>query len=369
MTDSERFSLYSSSRSSTMSSHHPPTFLGTTHTPPYVPSVPSHSQSISRTSSAAGRSDPEESADDDSEDFLEPEDLDDPDASSASLNKLSPATPKVSSNSTNWPFNALTTHNSNSGYPGTFPDGHAQNGGGGGSGNRRRVSLENTGDAMNEDDYSEDVHIPASSLPHEILLHILRLLPPTALAPALRVCKAWCQCGVELLWHKPMFTSLPALYKMLQVLSHSSTQTFPYPEFVRRINFSNLTEEMSDKMLGKLLPCTRIERLTLTGCKNLSSQSMVDLLKQSKRLVALDLSEVENVDDEVIGALAENCPRLQGLNLTGCGKVSDKGLEKLARGCPALRRVSSILSNYSLSGKFPSTQDAIEWFLDQITEM
>jgi len=222
---------------------------------------------------------------------------------------------------------------------------------------------------MNADDYSEDENIPASSLPHEILLHILRLLPPTALAPALRVCKAWCQCGVELLWHKPMFTSLPALYKMLQVLSHSSTQTFPYPEFVRRINFSNLTEEMSDKMLGKLLPCTRIERLTLTGCKNLSSQSMVDLLKQSKRLVALDLSEVENVDDEVIGALAENCPRLQGLNLTGCGKVSDKGLEKLARGCPALRRVSSILSNYSLSGKFPSTQDAIEWFLDQITEM
>lgn len=181
--------------------------------------------------------------------------------------------------------------------------------------------------------------IPASSLPHEILLHILRLLPPTALAPALRVCKAWCQCGVELLWHKPMFTSLPALYKMLQILGQTSTQTFPYPEFVKRINFSNLTEEMSDKLLGKLAPCTRIERLTLTGCKHLTSESMIKLLEKSTKLVALDLSEVEEVDDQVITALAENCPRLQGLNLTGCGKVTDVGIEKLAKGCPALRRI------------------------------
>ncbi|GAA5924073.1 uncharacterized protein JCM15063_005539 [Sporobolomyces koalae] len=305
-----------------------PSFLmSTTHIPPYNPST-------SRSSSNAGRSDAEESADD-SEDFLEIDDLDDHDRSSTSLNRLGPATPKSSHN---WPFSSLT---STASHLGTFPDGHAQN--------RRKPSLEQSGtssshqgDAMDNDraeDAVEPPHIPASSLPHEILLHILRLLPPTALAPALRVCKAWCQCGVELLWHKPMFTSLPALYKMLQVLSQHQTQTFPYPEFVRRINFSNLTQEMSDKMLVKLLPCTGIERLTLTGCKNLSSASMVELLRQCTRLVALDLSEVEHVDDEVVTALAENCPRLQGLNLTGCGFVTDRGMEKLALGCPALRRI------------------------------
>lgn len=307
-----------------------------------------NSANNSRASSTAGRSDAEESADDDSEGFLEEnDDDDDPDRSSASLNRLGPATPKSSHN---WPFNSLSMNTTQ--HPGTFPDGHPHNGGA-----RRKTvtSLEDLRDTQmdldsrdgeagssRQDALAEDEppHIPASSLPHEILLHILRLLPPTALAPALRVCKAWCQCGVELLWHKPMFTSLPALYKMLQVLSQSSTQTFPYPEFVRRINFSNLTEEMSDKLLVKLLPCTRIERLTLTGCKHLSSESMVQLLSQSKRLVALDLSEVDNVDDQVVAALAENCPRLQGLNLTGCGLVTNAGMEKLAKGCPALRRVS-----------------------------
>ncbi|GAA6061118.1 hypothetical protein JCM10212_006149 [Sporobolomyces blumeae] len=296
--------------------------------------------------------DEEESADD--SDFI-----DDPDASTASLNKLGPATPKPST-ATNWPFSALTASTSGSHHvAGTFPDGHPQAQAGRSMPARttstRRLSRptdamdqdadrssttddgEGSDVAFGDDSYAPPA-IPASSLPHEILLHILRLLPPTALAPALRVCKAWCQCGVELLWHKPMFTSLSALYRMLQVLSLPD-QTFPYPEFVRRINFSNLTDEMSDKMLNKLMPCTRIERLTLTGCKNLSSAGMVALLEQTTQLVALDLSEVDAVDNDVVSTLAEHCPRLQGLNLTGCGSVSDVGMEKLALGCPALRRI------------------------------
>ncbi|GAA5873321.1 hypothetical protein JCM16303_001091 [Sporobolomyces ruberrimus] len=326
--------------------------MSTTQIPPYNPSTSNsttNSASNSRASSQAGRSDNEDSAndndEDDSEDFLEPDDLEeDPDrSSSASLNQIGPATPKSSHN---WPFTALTI-NSNQ-HPGTFPDGHHYNTG---ASARRRTSAQDqkSPDAMNQDplEYVEGQdlegggppHIPASSLPHEILLHILRLLPPTALAPALRVCKAWCQCGVELLWHKPMFASLPALYKMLEIVANPSTQTFPYPKFVKRINFSNLTEEMNDNLLVRFMPCTRIERLTLTGCKNLTSESMVPLLRETTRLVALDLSEVEEVDDEVVGTLAEFCPRLQGLNLTGCHKVTTKGMEKLARGCPALRRI------------------------------
>ncbi|GAA5914272.1 hypothetical protein JCM6882_003677 [Rhodosporidiobolus microsporus] len=292
--------------------------------PPYLisntPPTPSRSPS---NASASGNDDGAEGGDAgedesaDESDFPEGDDAD-PDASTLSLSKLSPAlaTPKPMAGSP-WPFNA----------PG---------GAGGPSLMQGLMGGEEIGAGGEEDDHP----IPASSLPHEILLHILRLLPGSSLAPALRVCKAWCQCGVELLWHKPIFKTLPSLYRMLQVLSlPAGAQTFPYPEFVRRLNFNNLHHEMSDRMLHKLLPCRRIERLTLTGCKGLTSAAMVALLSQSKRLIALDLSDVENVDDAVLEAMAKNCPKLQGLNMSGCARITDRGLEQLALGCPALRRI------------------------------
>ncbi|GAA6044431.1 hypothetical protein JCM8097_003269 [Rhodosporidiobolus ruineniae] len=270
-----------------------------------TPPTPSRSPSNASTGGEGSGNDNEDESADDS-DFPEGDDAD-PDASTLSLSHLSPAlaTPKPTGSSP-WPFNE---------------DGNA-------------TSMM----ALVDNDDGDEHHIPASSLPHEILLHILRLLPSSSLAPALRVCKAWCQCGVELLWHKPMFRTLPSLFRMLQVLN-TPDPTFPYPHFVRRLNFNNLHDEMSDRTLSRLLPCTRIERLTLTGCKALTSAAMVSLLAQSKRLIALDLSDVDNVDDAVLEAMARNCSKLQGLNLSGCSKITDRGLELLAMGCPALRRI------------------------------
>ena len=181
--------------------------------------------------------------------------------------------------------------------------------------------------------------IPASSLPHEILLHILRMLPTTSLAPALLVCKAWCQCGVELLWHKPAFATMPALRNALDVLADPE-QTFPYAQFIRRLNFSALRNDMADADLDRLRTCVRLERLTLAGCNALSAPGIIGLLRNCPRLVALDLSDVGMVDDEVVRTVADNCPRLQGLNLSGCKLVTDGAVEAIARGCPGLRRVS-----------------------------
>ncbi|ORY61188.1 hypothetical protein BCR35DRAFT_270801, partial [Leucosporidium creatinivorum] len=182
--------------------------------------------------------------------------------------------------------------------------------------------------------------IPASSLPHEILLHILRLLPSPSLAPALLVCKAWCQCGVELLWHKPSFSSLQPLVRMLEVIN-SPDQTFPYASFIRRLNFSSLHDQLmvSDEVLEALSPCTRLERLTLAGCKNLGSEALGELLARCQRLIALDLSDVPAAGDDVAEVIATYCPRVQGLNLSGCKELTDRGLEAIARGCPELRRI------------------------------
>ncbi|GJN87790.1 hypothetical protein Rhopal_000745-T1 [Rhodotorula paludigena] len=266
----------------------------------------------SRSPSASTHHTDDDSQDDDDSDFPD-RDPDDPDASrlSLSLAHLAPAlaTPRLSARSP-WPFNAAADddddlHPSHADEPSASGDPPA---------------------------------IPASSLPHEILLHILRLLPAASLAPALRVCKAWCQCGVELLWHKPAFASLSSLYKMLQVLALADP-TFPYPHFVRRINFLPLAHETTDRVLEKLEPCTRIERLTLTSCKKVTSAPLARLLAANPRLIALDLSDVDSVTDDVLIALAQNCSKIQGLNLSGCSRITDRGLEAVARGCPMLRRI------------------------------
>ena len=301
--------------------------------PPHLvsdtPPTPSRSPS---NASASGNDNEDESAD---ESDYQDGDPDDPHASTLELSHLAPAvaTPKPTGASS-WPFGQSTGG-------GTSQGAHNGDGGGGGG----VVVSPTPAYAL------EQALIPASSLPHEILLHILRLLPPPSLAPALRVCKAWCQCGVELLWHKLSFTSVAALYKMLQVLSLPE-QTFPYPDFVRRINFHPLASEMSDRVVAKLLPCTRLERITLTSCKSLSSAAMCALLVQSHRLVALDLTDVPNVDDDVLVALAANCPKVQGLNLSGCSRITDRGLEAIALGCPLLRRVRPSLS-LSIASAFP----------------
>ncbi|KAK4703175.1 F-box and leucine-rich repeat protein GRR1, partial [Phenoliferia sp. Uapishka_3] len=183
--------------------------------------------------------------------------------------------------------------------------------------------------------------IPASSLPHEILLHILRLLPPSSLLPSILVCKSWCQCGVELLWHKPSFPSMSSLTLLLSVITSPDTSTFPYHQFIRRLNFTSLSGEMNDGILRMLKGCTRLERLALSGCKGLSGKAMEELVGGCERLVSLDLSDVEGADDGVVCVAAKKCGKLQGVNLSGCKKVTDKGVEAIALGCPGLRRLTT----------------------------
>lgn len=193
--------------------------------------------------------------------------------------------------------------------------------------------------------YRSQVHAPsganAAFLPHEILLKILRNVRSTEdLVSSLQVCKSWCQCGVELLWNKPLFPHVGPLIKMLVILSRSNTTTFKYANFIKRLNFSQLADKMSDALLIRLAVCSRLERLTLAGCLEITNSSLISLLDNCKNLVALDLSDCAKITDETVIAAAKNCKRLQGLNLSGCKLVTDEGVKAIAKGCPLLRRVS-----------------------------
>ncbi|KAI5475375.1 F-box and leucine-rich repeat protein GRR1 [Pseudohyphozyma bogoriensis] len=184
--------------------------------------------------------------------------------------------------------------------------------------------------------------IPASSLPHEILLHILRLLPSSALPPALLVCKSWTQCGVELLYLKPHLPTERSLSLLLRTLTTpQEQQTFNYTSFIRRLNLSPIAPSITDAHLLQFhaSQCFRIERLTLANCTKLSSAVLCEFIRGLERLVAVDLTDVEEVDDRVVETIAKAAEGLQGLNLSGCVKVSDTGVEAVAKRCPQLRRL------------------------------
>lgn len=183
----------------------------------------------------------------------------------------------------------------------------------------------------------------ADRLPPEILIHILRHLHSSRdLYHALLVSRAWCECSVELLWYRPSFSKLHTLVKMMRVLSRDDS-TFVYAQFIRRLNFLCIGNDLTDTLFSRLAQCVRLERLTLINCTSLSDEGLMRVLPHCPSLVALDLTGVSEVRDKSIVALASSAKRLQGINLTGCKKLTDKSVFALATNCPLLRRVK--LSN------------------------
>ncbi|KAH9853665.1 RNI-like protein [Lenzites betulinus] len=129
---------------------------------------------------------------------------------------------------------------------------------------------------------------------------------------------------------------------MMRILSRED-QTFVYAQFIRRLNFLNVAQDLSDSLFSRLAQCVRLERLTLMHCTALSDEGLMRVLPQCPNLVALDLTGVAEVTDRTIVAVAMSAKRLQGINLTGCKNLTDVSVVALAHNCSFLRRVK--LSN------------------------
>jgi F-box and leucine-rich repeat protein GRR1 len=181
----------------------------------------------------------------------------------------------------------------------------------------------------------------AATLPHEILLHIFKYVAPNPLdlRRALTVCKAWCLCGVELLWHRPSLNRIASLFKLIPVICKPEQTSFPYASFIRRLSLSALASDLEDSLFKHLAVCTRLERLTLTGCTSITDDKIAAVLSQTKHLVAADFSDVTQLTDKSILAIAQNCPRLQGMNISGCKLITSDAIAVLAKNCKLLRRM------------------------------
>ncbi|PPQ77719.1 hypothetical protein CVT25_011154 [Psilocybe cyanescens] len=182
-------------------------------------------------------------------------------------------------------------------------------------------------------------HSPISTIPAEIMIQIFKHLHSSKdLYTALRVSRTWCQCSVELLWHKPSFPKYDTIHKMAALL-RKDNQTFTYSLFIRRLNFLNHGAELTDELIGVFARCDRLERLTLIGCKQITGEALARTLPKFSHLVAIDLTGVTNTSSDSIIGLSTVATRLQGINLSGCENVADSGIVALAKSCSLLRRV------------------------------
>ena len=181
---------------------------------------------------------------------------------------------------------------------------------------------------------------PVSRLPPELLLAVFAKLSSSVdLRSCMLVSKHWARNSAEMLWHRPLcntWTNLTVVTKSIQ----EQDGYFPYNMLVRRLNLSNLADEVNDGSVQPFQQCKRIERLTLTGCKKLTDLGVTSLIQGSKALLALDVTGLSAITDHTLLAVSESCGRLQGLNVTDCSKVTDESLVAVAQHCHFLKRAS-----------------------------
>ncbi|KAF9934832.1 SCF ubiquitin ligase complex subunit [Linnemannia zychae] len=186
---------------------------------------------------------------------------------------------------------------------------------------------------------------PYPTIPSEIIVYIFKFLTnPLDLRSAILVCKLWCTCGVDLLWSRPALLSISLATKMCDTMTFDRTLTmFPYAQYIRRLNFSFLAQDLTDDILLRFSRCTRLERLLLPGCNKTTEEGLKQILQAGKGLYSLDLSDIPAVTDTVLDSVARFCPKLHTLYLAGCAAMTDDAITQLAASCSSLKRIK--LSN------------------------
>lgn len=179
----------------------------------------------------------------------------------------------------------------------------------------------------------------ATTLPSEILISIFsRLSSPADMHRCMLVSKRWARNIVEMLWHRPTCTTWEKHTKICQTLGLENP-IFAYTDFIKRLNLSALAPSVSDGSVLPLAVCTRVERLTLSNCKDLTDAGLVPLLRNSQYLLALDISQDVKITEASMVAIAENCRRLQGLNVSSCKMISNESMIQLAESCKFIKRL------------------------------
>lgn len=194
-----------------------------------------------------------------------------------------------------------------------------------------------------DDDYFDLA--PIHRLPNEILISLFaKLEKPGEVLQCMLVCKRWARNAVEMLWHRPLCSTWENFKIICRAMQHhqgAPPPFFAYNDFIKRLNLAALSDDLNDGSVMPLSVCNRVERLTLTKCRNLHDGGIMGLVENNSSLLALDISEASQITEKTILAIADNCKRLQGLNISKCDKVSNESMIELAKNCRYIKRVGS----------------------------
>ncbi|KAM0323928.1 hypothetical protein ACHAQA_008509 [Verticillium albo-atrum] len=194
---------------------------------------------------------------------------------------------------------------------------------------------------MQVSDVDDDCLTGVALLPNEIIISVFAKLNTTSdLFHCMLVSKRWAKNAVDLLWHRPACTNWKNHSSICQTLQLKNPY-FAYRDFIKRLNLaaSGLADKINDGSVIPLSVCTRIERLTLTNCRNLTDLGLVPLVENATALLALDVSGDEHITDASIRTIAEYCKRLQGLNISGCRQITNESMIVLAESCKYIKRL------------------------------
>ena len=190
---------------------------------------------------------------------------------------------------------------------------------------------------------------PISTLPTEILIHILKNLNREDLRSCVLVSRHWYECAVERLWYRYTLCFRHDTMTRAYLLCRQN-KTFTHFRYIRQLN---IHPYISDDIFSTFSRCENLENLKLSCCKHLTGEGLANVLQHFTNLVAIDLSWVVNTTNESVISLSKIATRLQNVNLRGCTNVTDDAVLALAASCPLLHMVDlsylSLLTDNAIS--------------------
>lgn len=194
--------------------------------------------------------------------------------------------------------------------------------------------------ALDRSSLDHRVMAAVSQLPPEVLLECFRNLEDHAdLRAVILTCRSWAVCAIAQLWARPHLADLRMLQGLQQTLAVERIGSFHYRDFIRRLNLSTVHKDVGDDDLAGFMTCSKLERLVVGGCKNVSDAALSGLVDRNRGLVSLDLSGLGQLGHVTFMTVAARCSSLQGLNLSECSAIDNDDLLAIAKGCPELRRI------------------------------
>ncbi|CAG8441366.1 8351_t:CDS:2 [Ambispora leptoticha] len=187
-----------------------------------------------------------------------------------------------------------------------------------------------------EGDVEEEANVcHFDKLPLEVKVKIFKCLEVVEVITASMVCRSWYNLAFDgALWSRldvaPFYQKISA--SQLVALWKSAGG------FLKEVNFRGCVQ-LSSLNVRELTPyCPNIQKLDLSGCRNLDFAAIDFLLSHLHDLEELNISclDLKSSQNYYTRTLAKQCKKLKKVNMSWCRCMTARDVETLVKGCKKL---------------------------------